>query len=327
MVEYALPLAVCVVVVIALAWSSDLFSGMSTQMATSVSGERQGNQVNVASMGRFLLPPSAQNLPEASAGQESICFMGSGTCINMAVITPEVAGGLGGDSVRKLAATLAEMARMMKEEGVNPEIVDLVTRLANRGHGMGDQIKAIQALCSGQTTCKAPAADQARAQLADLKASKLDAFMADWATLENQLKTNPGALSRFPEAMGIIRGQVSDIQQLISSLKTEEKLSTVTQTTNQVVNTTVAKPVTTTQFKPTPMKSNQYTRVTTTTMVNETAQTVVQQAKQVTVSDGFVFSNTGAQQITRNANNICSQGGQTAGAGNCLRRFAGASDW
>jgi hypothetical protein len=316
MVEYALPLALCVVVVLVLAWSSGLLNNLSGQVTGSVSGTRQSNRIAVNTFGNIPLPAAAASLPDPGPGQESLCFLGGQTCLTIPIITPEVAGGLGGDSVKKLAMTLEEMAQLMREQGVDPAIVDLVTRLANRGHGLGDEIKEIQALCPNTGTCVPPNSNQAWGKLDTLHESKLDSFMADWNELKQLLAQNPGALDKFPEALGIIRGQVEDIQTLIKSLKANPQYTSI----NKVETVT----------KPEEKLVSTYTGVKTNGF-RETKRQVVMTSAQVTtvqnIQEGFVFTNPEAGRITRSANNICSQGGQTSGQGNCLRRASGSTEW
>jgi hypothetical protein len=315
--EYVIPPALCLVLLVAIAWNGNLFQGLADHTTAAIAGRQEDDRVAVFSFGQVLLPASAKRLAVPEVGQESICFVGSRTCINIPVITPEVAGGLGGDSVKKMAVTIQEIARMMAEDNVEPGVVDLVTNLANRGHGLADELRAIQSLCSGQVVCRSPQSDMARSRLIQLKAQGLNAFLSDWQNLSQFMEANPTALANYPEAVGIIKGQVNDIQQLVSAIGAQD---------NQVVNSrTISQTAPDTSKRIViPRNADVNTAIRFWQAKN---QKTVQRNETTVVNDGVIFNNPGAQQVNRNANTICSQGGQTAGQGNCMRRAGGSAEW
>ena len=83
-------------------------------------------------------------LPPPTPAQQRVCFDG-GWCLNVPKLASsgagaETAGGLGGDFVVTYADSLDQIVAQLEAAGeeVDPELRDIVTRLANQGHTIAD---------------------------------------------------------------------------------------------------------------------------------------------------------------------------------------------
>lgn len=125
-------------------------------------------------------------VPSPANGQQKVCF-GSGLCANVTVVNdqthPDVSGGNGGQLTHQFANTLSQIAQQVAKEGSDPGLADLISQLANQGHGIG----GLQDSMSGQ--CKPnSAAGKCTIQMAytgdqtDPNSSQLNTLKSDFQT-------------------------------------------------------------------------------------------------------------------------------------------------
>lgn len=345
LVEYVLPLSLVVLVGGAMLWGGDFAGLMQNNLQATNRGTMENASLRIGRMGVLAPPPSASNLPRLHSGHEQVCFMGSNVCLDIPVIdgvAGETVGTLGGDIVKRLAAVLQELPGILEELGVDPAVLTMVTDLANQGHTLGEKLKAIQDVCSGGRLCEGPAAQEAFAEFNALKGAELADFLNRWQTLEAHLASNPDALAAFPEAHGIIKSKVEEIQALITSLDATERnvagrevvgrSGTQGQTYgyfSDLVNAASHRETVTvdghTWWKIGDPSTGQYSLYRWTGANFQPATNGSLHYRDYTVrggEQGIIFDVGGEDtlQIHQNANTICQNGGQTSGQGACLRR-------
>jgi hypothetical protein len=218
----------------------------------------------------------------------SICFDGIPTCINIRTIKPgpETVGSLGGDSIDALAAVLEQLPDILADLNVDPSVVDRVTKLASQGHDMAKKLKAIEAICARGKVCTGPESREAQKQLRDLKKGPLGEFLSEWKTLESYMKENPNALAAFPEAYGIIKSRVNNINRILNSLATANLYNQVPKTVTR-------------------QKTVQCGDGGTWNCKKTITETVYQP-----VFKGLSFQSPNVKKVHQNANEICDQGGK-----------------
>jgi hypothetical protein len=231
--EYALPLGFLVVTG-AIVGAIALKDAFPTFVTTSVNGAgANGGTIMVQSFGSVAVPRNASQLPPLSnTDMEQLCFTGSGVCMSIPVISetaPDTSGSLGGDLVTKMAYTLLQLPQALKDKGATKELIDMVTKLALEGHGLGEDLKAIESVCRKGATCSGTQEKEAVSKLDALKA-RLDIFKQHWDELQALLQANPDMLKDFPEAKQIIESKVAEIAGLISQINAKPVYNTSSST-------------------------------------------------------------------------------------------------
>ncbi len=240
LVEYILPIGVFFAVGIAAVFILDLPAQISEWLAMTGNASLNGSEMSIKPLGSRVSNPYAtgsfgrnDSLGSGIDGPYTYptrleCF--GNVCLNLPVIEGETAGGLGGDDVHKMANVLEELAAQLKKEGADEQIIDLVTRLANLGHGMGDRQKELLDLCNSdadgnRTKCDKNKAGQIGDGMKELKEKDLAQFKQMFAILKTYLDNNPGILANLPAAEGVINFESSEIIKMIEAFNLDKKKS------------------------------------------------------------------------------------------------------
>ncbi len=230
--EYALPLGVFLAAGLLAASLIDLPNAIQTSFANTMNGRHDGNtSLTVARFGGER-GPWMGGTPVVT---ENVCF-NSGVCINLPVVAAsgtvaETAGSMGGELTGAFANALQQLATQIAASPANdPDFVALITKLANQGHAIGNDINAMDDLL-WTYRCDIRICNESNMdpngtfrQLNDLSynvnEARLSKFKADYAMLQNYLATNPSVLSSFPEAEVIIQIEAEQIQVLAEAIPT-----------------------------------------------------------------------------------------------------------
>ncbi len=145
--EYVLAaLLVAVVAISGLTLMADNLALGLPDFMNRVFGSNNGPQIiggfvpaigNGSGLGKVIPPP-----PQ---GTEQVCFQ-NGMCFNVTKslppteISPETTGGMGEKLIYNHASTLGQLANQIQQsDNPDPRLVQLITRLANQGHYLGDR--------------------------------------------------------------------------------------------------------------------------------------------------------------------------------------------
>jgi hypothetical protein len=169
---------------------------------------------------------------------------------------------------------------------VDPSVVDRVTKLASQGHTMAKKLRAIEGICARGKVCTGPQSRDAQKQLKELKKGPLGEFLSEWKTLETYMKDNPNALAAFPEAYGVIKSRVTNINRILNSLATANLYNQVPKTVTR-------------------QKTVQCGDGGTWNCKKTVTETVYQP-----VFKGLSFQSPNVKKVHQNANEICEQGGK-----------------
>lgn len=188
-------------------------------------------------------------------GQEKLCF-GSGLCANIPVITeqtrPDVSGGNGGQLTHQFANTLRQIAQQIEAEGTDPDLANLISQLANQGHGIGNLQDSVSNQCgiglSGARITTDPpgkctrqmeyTGDQSDPSKGSIAALKTD-FQTKLGSVLNQLQNYPGPLKE--DVAFIIESQSKQILTLADgfnstvTINPKGKVKMITTTNNAVL--------------------------------------------------------------------------------------------
>lgn len=307
LVEYILPLGLVVITGV-IAFNSTFMNTLQNSLANTSNGIVEDRTIKTGQMGiSDALPPIVQyDYGPLMEGAQGACFTQSGVCIQIPRIDlPETVGGLGGDDVAKLALVLDQLPEILKEKGVDPDVVDKVSKLANMGHSLADRLQQIEQLCGSDGTCNPENASQVKALLSEIKKGDLTEFLKEWENLNTYLKDNPDALAAFPEAYQIIQDKVTQINTLIGNLTATDQYET--EIKREAVTCQKQGPKKwrcsdgTVTSKP-PKKKDGYDNCK--GQCKETTKTT--REKNLT---GVVVNNPNADKVHQNANEICQQGG------------------
>ncbi|MBY0403989.1 MAG: hypothetical protein K2X66_08820 [Cyanobacteria bacterium] len=225
-VEYALPIAIIVVAGGLFLLVSDFNSSLQHKLSGGQKAKVENQKLQIQHEGHLKLQEIPQEHYEAYMRGNGITFMKDDIlCISgqnclvvpsvQAGAVSEVDGGLGGSTVKKLAQSLSDLANQLKASGFDSNVVNLVRKLANKGHEEGDillqanQFKngvpcdsdlcnALGAPTPGTPTTLRDSAGSAGREFISAK-SELDAFIA----------AHPDALP--PQAIQLINGASSNI--------------------------------------------------------------------------------------------------------------------
>jgi Flp pilus assembly pilin Flp len=153
-------------------------------------------------------------IPPPGTGQEQICFQ-SGYCANIPVIdgTTVTTGANGGQMTHQFADVLSQIAlQLQADPNADPNLVNMITRVANAGHTIGD----IEAFfihsyeCCGTTNYTTNLSS-----LSSSITSTQTFFNSEYQELSHYLSTNPNVLP--PELQSVIALEVEQINQLALS--------------------------------------------------------------------------------------------------------------
>lgn len=216
--EYAVALGL--VGIVALTSMVLLGNSVQTGLSTAMTGQTPKTvppvvpppgTINPGGMGGVVPPPQP--------GQEQICFT-SGLCANIFVISAnthlDVAGGNGGEFTHQFANTLKEIADQIKAEGLDPNLAQLISDLANQGHTLGDTEGAYGNTCgsnpqlsAGTFFCSSQAQNEALTH-AHTQANEL--FQIMFLKVSEAMNHYPGKLKN--DAKAIIDSQSQQIMTL-----------------------------------------------------------------------------------------------------------------
>lgn len=338
-VEYILPLALIAVGAGLLFWGGDMQGIIGGVVSGAVKGQVQEKTLQVSQWGRFPPPTDARNFKNAVAGFEELCFSQPSVCLSVPIVDPDkldTVGSLGGDGLKNLALLLEGLPKLLEALGVDPDVVAKVTDLANKGHALGEKLSAIQAMCPGKEVCSPENVAQAKAELAALKTTELNDFLAQWQELQDFVKAYPDAFSKFPQAYGIIEGQVKSIKDMIASLSfldvnTKENTAYLGQTTksmsysgfstfvNALDNRTLVTVNGSRWWKTVDAEGNyQLNRWVNNILVTQKYDYTAAENSTTFSADAETIGD-----IHQDANTICQNGGQITGTGNCMRQVEG----
>lgn len=292
MVEYILPIAMVIILVGTFSMGGNFLDSFKTSLERQSRGHLANADLTVKQFGVIDDPsvviPEIPEFPITQSQQtERVCFGDETTCLNIPVLsgTPDTTGGLGSDEIEALTSVLEQLPTLLEELGADPSMVDRVTKLANMGHGLGIKLKEIEGVCKRGKLCTGKESSAAKKELVALKKGELGEFMNQWKELEAVMKENPHALDAFPEAFGIIKSKVSEINTIISKLSAANSYRQVTQNSTRTVPAQCCGGCTWDCKKTIPTK-------------------VV-----VPVFQGLNFNSPGVKKVHQNANTICSNGG------------------
>jgi hypothetical protein len=230
LIEYALPLIVLFSAGLIMLLITNAPERLSKFFERGMNGSRSGDTVAVAPLGQL---PAGSNLPGwygAPGGEETAGNRGSKTIPpsvlpyggEAELLPSETSGGMGLE-IRPLASSagLSDLAQELRESGADPALIDLVTRLANKGHEMASVQSSIPR--KGDLTNAA----QIMESIAKLKGEGglKDEYNRQLGELRNYLANNPNALSHIPGGQSIIEGESGRIAAIIESLQADVKLN------------------------------------------------------------------------------------------------------
>jgi hypothetical protein len=242
LLEYVLPALVFVMGAAFIILVMDVPSQLAEWFAESSNATISGNSMQM----RPLAMPVVSAYATGSYGQNNSLGNGSrgpytyetvrecfgGLCLNMPVADSETAGGLGGGDTHALANVLEELlAQLKRDKTVDPSIIQMVTDLANKGHQMGDEQKALLDSCvaappaagTPKAQCNAAAAAALDAGIKDLKGNDLVQFKNMHQRVMDFIRANPNVLANYPSAEAIINFQSKEIIKTIENLNLDKK--------------------------------------------------------------------------------------------------------
>ncbi len=161
LIEYLLPLVIFTVGGIALALGTGFNTNLAQMMADTSNGQIIGehleldplaSQVDKSTLpdGYFYSDPNPNGI-----STQMVCLSGN-FCIETPVFTQEkiseTAGGLGGEQTKAMALVLERLAQQLQDEGADSKLVELITNLANNGHGIGNELTNIESGSSTSTS-------------------------------------------------------------------------------------------------------------------------------------------------------------------------------
>lgn len=318
MVEYILPIAMVCILVGTFSMSGSFFDSFQSRLKNQTKGTLSDQDLTVKKFGvldQSLIPVEQEVAPDPGAGgaspqapTETVCFGGDIACLTIPVIgeSSETSGGLGGGEVESLTAILEQLPKILEELGVEPSVIDQVTKLANMGHGLADKLKAIEGVCKPGKVCTGTESAKAKKELLALKKGELGDFLKQYNDLNAYLKTNPNALAAFPEAANIIKNKVNEIKTILNNLSAQNSYKNVVKPTPQLVHVGAAGkygaiPCTNAMYGGVIQNGQCYVRKTVNTAVP--------------VFQGLNFNSPGVKKVHQNANTICNNGGN-----NCVRK-------
>ncbi len=247
LIEYTLPLVVLVIGAGLVAILTDVPGRMAQYMADTLNGEQAGVSIAVRPLGSDALagmrnggqadgpPGMVENTPfprssartgPGYASTQRACF-GSGLCLDIPEVSGsplDTTGGLGDGLTHQLADVLDQMAEQMERDGADSGMIDLVSRLANQGHTMGDHEKAMSDLMhscfgGGGLLCENNPDVYRRTANMEKELRDKDAVLLEiHRQLHDYLAVNPNALEAYPEARQIIDLETQLISQIANNL-------------------------------------------------------------------------------------------------------------
>lgn len=158
-----------------------------------------------------------------AAGQQKACFS-SGVCIDFPSMNPATvvtSGGLGSQYTHDLASVLDQVKAQLVAENADPSVIDLVSKLANQGHDMGDYEQSMwdqMAGCMQGGVCANQKVFGSTYTMEHVMLNKVAQLKTLDAQLQTYLTAHPDALANFPEAQSIINTEVNQIATLGSNL-------------------------------------------------------------------------------------------------------------
>jgi hypothetical protein len=283
--EYILPALLLGGVILGVLASTNWDILGQNYVAKTNKGQVQNKALIMNQFGKLNPNSLSQEMIQETMETVQVCFDGLPTCLNVRNIKPssDTDGSLGADTVTGLADILEQLPGILADLNVDPSVVDRVTKLASQGHDLAIKLRAIEAVCARDKTCTGPESREAQKQLRELQAGHLGKFMSEWKTLETYMTDNPNALKTFPEAYGIIKSRVNDINLIVQSLATANLYNQIPSTRQRLVPTVYDKGIL------------RYKNVTETTYSSE--------------FKGLSFQSPNVKKVHQNANSICTQGG------------------
>lgn len=98
------------------------------------------------------VPTALAKLPPASPGTQPACF--DGLCVNLPIVDSsnnivDTTGGNGAERIHQFANVLTQIAEQLKQEpNSDPAITQLISDMAIKGHGIGDQNEIVAKQCT-----------------------------------------------------------------------------------------------------------------------------------------------------------------------------------
>lgn len=149
-------------------------------------------------------------LPPAPQGTEPVCF--DAVCVNLPIVDAsnavvDTVGGNGADRIYQFSDTLQQLAEQLEDSGVDPGLVQLISKLANNGHGLGDAQKALDPAFRGfrLSPSQQSGYDNAKSE-----------FSSAYAAINQYLSANPSQLKST--SVNMINAQVQQINTLANAI-------------------------------------------------------------------------------------------------------------
>lgn len=128
-------------------------SGSQAQAAVSTSGGAAGG----SGSGTSAVTGPGSTLPKPATNQEQACFE-SGWCVNVPVVQAQsvasTTGSMGVKLTREFSNVIMQIAKQADAlQNKDPQLVSLITQLANAGHKIGDAQEEVISICPSNTLC------------------------------------------------------------------------------------------------------------------------------------------------------------------------------
>lgn len=197
---------------------------------------------------------------------QNVCLNQGGFCVNIPLVTADgrmtsTSGALGGQLTHDFASVFDQIAAQLAQMGnADPKLVDLITKLANSGHGIADNQEGLLAACQPGMQCgstyevsakkvergKASATSSETPATSYLSgiSSNTQSFQSLFDELEGFLSDNPEALPESVQSLIDMEAQqilsiataypsptTDDVAVTTGSTKTKRKLLTTDNTT------------------------------------------------------------------------------------------------
>ena len=158
-------------------------------------------------------------VPPPGPGEEQACLSG-GYCVNIPTIPggtrlSSTTGALGGQLTHGMANAIRQIGDQLRADpDTDPTLLNLITQLANNGHGIGDSIDNANTWCPPGVNCGQLAADGSqvssilRQNLGNIDHSQ-SGFQSTHQELQAYLAAHPGALP--PAVVGVINAEAGQI--------------------------------------------------------------------------------------------------------------------
>ncbi len=218
LIEYVLPLAVFTFTGIVLVFAVGVPRKFQNLLSNTMNGSIEGDSIVVAPLGSGMVESAVETTAGRASDGEGIPFRpvqgnGGGSAFDSVA---ETAGGLGTQNRPEASSQrLNRLASQLERDGADPQLVSLITRLANRGHEIARAESSMPKFADINNSQQLYDALQLIKGDTGLK-GQLD---NDYQTLANYLAAHPEVAERYPGAFARINQEVAKINGYVDSLQ------------------------------------------------------------------------------------------------------------